>query len=209
MATAISLTFTQWSRLRSGDVAGTNAVALDVVFAILRTDVASQHLQTTLCCSISRHSLTSQFRHHGADVDNLAFTTLHHLRQHSAGADVGCHKVNVYHLLKLLTCHFMHRNTFDDASVVHKNVNLTHFLMNSFHQCLHSLLVRHVTEVALHIRDASLLVVVQPQLQRRFAPCVEHDILCTSLSKRLGNIETDAVRCTRHPSVLTFQRKFR
>src|SRR5574344_1262269 len=124
MATAISLTFTQWSRLRSGDVAGTNAVALDVVFAILRTDVASQHLQTTLCCSISRHSLTSQFRHHGADVDNLAFTTLHHLRQHSAGADVGCHKVNVYHLLKLLTCHFMHRNTFDDASVVHKNVNL-------------------------------------------------------------------------------------
>ena len=80
MATAISLTLTERSGLRGGDVAWANAVTLDVLFTVLRADVTGEHFQTTLGGSVGTDCLTAQLRHHRADVNDLTLTTLHHLR---------------------------------------------------------------------------------------------------------------------------------
>ena len=52
MAAAVGLTLAQRSRLGRGDVAGTDAVALDVGLAKLRADVAREHLQSAFCSGI-------------------------------------------------------------------------------------------------------------------------------------------------------------
>src|SRR5699024_3049208 len=79
----VGLLFTQRSSLRGSDVTRTDTVTLDVIFTIFRADVASQHLQATLGSGIGRHSLTTQFGHHRADIDNFTVALLHHGRQNS------------------------------------------------------------------------------------------------------------------------------
>ena len=50
MTAAVGLDLAQRCGLRGSDVAGSNAVALDVVCAVLRSDVLGEHLQAALRC---------------------------------------------------------------------------------------------------------------------------------------------------------------
>ena len=87
MSGAIWLSLTQRCSLWSSDVARSNAVALNVVLAVLRCDVSGQHLQAALCSCICRYGLTAELRHHGADVDNLSMTFLDHAWNNCLGYD--------------------------------------------------------------------------------------------------------------------------
>mgnify|MGYP006911665306 CR=1 FL=1 len=53
MAAAVRLDLAQGCGLRGSDVAGSNAVALDVVLAVLGSDVLGQHLQAALGSSVT------------------------------------------------------------------------------------------------------------------------------------------------------------
>ena len=97
----------------------------------------------------------------------------------------------------------MHGNALDDAGIVHQNVNLAHLGMNLVYQFLHGVLVGHVADVALHVGNSSLLVVVKSALQSLFVAVVEDDGLNTSGHKCLCNVEADSVRSTGNPGVLT------
>src|SRR3712207_3517133 len=63
MARTVGLDLAQRRSLRSSDVARADAVALDVVFAVLRSNVAGQHLQSASGCCVSRNRLASQLAH--------------------------------------------------------------------------------------------------------------------------------------------------
>ena len=80
MTGAVRLTLAQRRGLRCRDVARSDAVALDVVLAVLGADVAGQHLQAALRRRVGGHGLAAQLAHHGADVDDLAVTLLDHAR---------------------------------------------------------------------------------------------------------------------------------
>ena len=68
-------------------MAGADAVALDVVGAVLRSDVLGEHLQAALGSSVGGASLAAQLAHHGADVDNLATALFNHVGDNSLGHD--------------------------------------------------------------------------------------------------------------------------
>ena len=55
----------------SSDVTRADTITLMLYSPYSGADVTSQHLQTTLSGSVCRYSLTTQFGHHGADVDDL------------------------------------------------------------------------------------------------------------------------------------------
>ena len=205
MTTAVWLTLTKRCCLWSSDVTRADTVALDVVSAILRADVASKHLQTTLSGCISRNGLTTQLRHHGADIDDLTLATLHHLGDDSRRNDERSYQVNVDNLLELATLHLVHRDTLDDTSVVYQNINLTNLSVNLLHECLHGHFVSHVTNIALHILDASLFVVVQTTLQSSLVDVVENNVLNTCCNKSLSNVEANSVGCASDPGVFSFQ----
>ena len=95
MAAAVRLDLTQGRGLRGGDVAGANAVALNVVLAVLGSNVFGQHLQAALGSRVSGNSLTAQFAHHGADVDDLAAALLDHVGDDGLGNDEGSVQVNI------------------------------------------------------------------------------------------------------------------
>ena len=59
MTAAVGLRFTQRCRLRRGDVAWANGVTLNVIAAILGTDVSCEHLQSTLGSSVGADGLTA------------------------------------------------------------------------------------------------------------------------------------------------------
>ena len=77
LTTSVGLTLAQGCGLRGGDVAGSDAVALDVVLAVLGGDVLGQHLQAALGCSVGGDGLTAQLAHHGADVCGRRHSGLH------------------------------------------------------------------------------------------------------------------------------------
>ena len=193
MTTSVWLTLTQRSCLRSCDVTRTDTIALDVVFAIFRANVASEHLQATLSCCVCTHGFATKFRHHRADVDNLALSALHHLRDDSCTDDIRSHEVHVNHLLELSTLHLMHRDALDDTSIVHEDVNLTYLSMNLLNESLHSVLICHVANIALHILDASLLVVSKTTFKSSLVDVIENDGLDASPNKCLCNVETNTV----------------
>ena len=103
----------------------------------------------------------------------------------------------------------MHGDALDDAGIVYQDVYLTHFLVDGVNQLADSHLVGHVADIALHVGDASLLVVVKSALQGSLVDVVKHDVLHTSLYKGLCNVETNAVRCACNPRILTFEREIR
>lgn len=121
------LVFTQRSSLRSSDVTRADTITLDVVSTVFGADVTSQHLQTTLSGSVCRYSLTTQFGHHGADVDDLTVTLLHHCRQNSLRNDERSIQVDVDNATEIGSFHFVHRDTADDTCVVNQNINRAHF----------------------------------------------------------------------------------
>ena len=191
VARTVSLLLTQRSGLRRSDVTRADTVALDVVLAILRADVAREHLQTTLGGSVSRYGLTTQLRHHRADVDNLTLAALHHLGKHGARADKRTNEVDVDHLLELRTLHLVHRDALDDTCVVYQDVDLTHLGVNLLNQLLYLLLVRHVTYIAVYVLDAVLLVVGKTLLECSLVDVVEDDVLNAGSYESSGNVETD------------------
>ena len=170
MAAAVRLAFTQRSSLGRSNVARAYAVTLDVVLTILRADVTGEHLQAALGSSVCRNGLTTQLRHHRADVDDLTLTALHHLRDDGRRADERTHKVDVDDLLELSALHLVHGDALDDTSVVDEDVNLTNLLMDGLHKGLYCIFVGHVADIALHIADASFLVVVKATLQGCLLP---------------------------------------
>ena len=86
---AVGLTLAQRCGLRGGDVAGSDAVALDVVLAVLGGDVLGQHLQAALGSGVGGDSFAAQLAHHGADVDDLAAALLDHIGNDRLGDDEG------------------------------------------------------------------------------------------------------------------------
>ena len=151
MTRTVSLRFAKRCSLRSSDVTRADTITLDVVLTVLGSDVTSQHLQSTLGSSISRHSLTTQFTHHRADVDNLAVTFLYHRRDNSLGYDKRSVQVYVDHLTEFSSRHFVHRNTLDDTCIVHQNIDHAHFFLNLGNHSVHLLFICHVAYITFSI----------------------------------------------------------
>ena len=147
MTASVCLRLTKRSSLRSSDVTRADTITLDVVFTIFRTDIASQHLQTTLSGSVSRYSFTTQFRHHRTDVDDLTCTFFHHSRQNSLSNDEWSIQVDVNYTTEISSIHLVHRNTADNTGVINKDINRTYFFLDSSNHCLNSRFVCHVAYV--------------------------------------------------------------
>ncbi len=147
MGCAVGLFLPKGSSLRGGDVSGSDTITLDVVFPIFGADVLGEHLQATLGCGIGRYGLATQFTHHGAYVDDLPVTFLDHMGDYSLGNDERTIQVDVDHLAELGCAHLMHRNSFDDAGVVHQDVNHPYLIGNACHELVYLIFVGHVTYV--------------------------------------------------------------
>ena len=148
MARSVGLTFTEWCGLGSGDVARPDAVTLDVVFAVFRSDVACEHLESALGSRIGRDGFASQFAHHGADVDDFSVSLADHAGDDCLGDDERGVQVDVDHLAEFCGRHFAHGDAFDDSGVVHQNVDGSHFLFHAGDESLHRFLVGHVAHVS-------------------------------------------------------------
>ena len=174
MTAAVGLTLAQGSGLRGGDVAGANAVALDVVLAVLGGDVLGQHLQAALGCGVGRDGLTAQLAHHGADVDDLAAALLDHVGDDSLGDDEGGVQVNVDDLAELGGGHVAHGDALDDAGVVDQDVDMAHFLRDLLDESVDGVLVGDVADIAVGV-DAGLFVGGQALVHQLLLDVVEHD----------------------------------
>ena len=207
MTASVGLLLAQRGGLRSGDIAGTDTVALDVVLSIFGADVAGEHLKSALCSCISGNGLTAELTHHRADIDNLAFLALHHLRQNSRRADERGHKVDIDNLLEFLALHLVHRDTLDDTGIVDENVNLTDLFMNGLYESLYGNLIGNVADITLDVGDAGLFVIIKTALKGSLVDVVENDVLDACSHKSLGNVETDTVGSSGNPGVLAFKRE--
>ena len=207
MPAAVRLLLAQGSGLLGGDVAGAQAVALDVVTAVFGTDIPGQHLEPALRRSVGRHRLAAQFGHHRADVDDLPFTALHHLGHHGGGSDVRSHQVDVDDLLELGACHLVHRDALDDAGVVHEDVDGADLGVDCLDQRGDSLLVGDIADEAADVLDAGLPVVFQPHLEVLLRTAVEDDVVRAGKGVRLADFETDAVCAACDPGIFPFQGK--
>ena len=99
----------------------------------------------------------------------------------------------------------MHRNALDDTGVVYQDVDIADLSVDFLHKFLYSNLVCNVANIALHVLDASLLVVGKATLKSSLVDVVEDDGLCTSSHKRFSNVETNAIRGTCNPGILAFE----
>ena len=192
MAAAVRLDLTQGRGLRGGDVAGANAVALNVVLAVLGSNVFGQHLQAALGSSVSGNSLTAQFAHHGADVDDLAAALLDHVGDDGLGNDKGSVQVNINDLTELCSGHFAHGNALDDTGVVDQNVDVADFLGDLLDHGVDGVLVGNIADIAMG-SDASLFVSGQTFINQFLLDIIENDgsaAVCHSG----GDSKTDAVR---------------
>ena len=203
MTATICLTLTKRCCLWSCDITRAQAVALDVVFTILRADVTCQHLQATLGCSVCRNGLTTQLTHHRADVDNLTMTLLDHTWDNCLRYDEWCCEVNVNYLLEVIYRHLCHRNALDDTSVVNQDVDNAEFLLDVSNHILHLLLICYITDITLGINTLSL-VISKRLIHVMLAAAVESNF-CTRLGISLSNSETDTVCGTSYEGNLTLQ----
>ena len=174
MTAAVRLDLTQRCGLRGSNVARSNAVALDIVLTVLGSDVLGQHLQAALSSSVGGDSLTAQLAHHRADVDNLTAALLDHVRDNGLGHDERGVQVNVDDLTELSSAHLGHRDTLDDTGVVDQNVDVTNFLGNLLDECLDSVLVGDVADIAVGI-NAGLFVGGQALVDQLLFDVVEND----------------------------------
>ena len=111
VAASVRLALPQRRRLRRLDVSRPDAVALDVVFAVLAGNVLRQHLQAALCSRIRAHRLAPQLAHHAADVDDLSVPLFDHPRDHRLAHDERRVQVHVHHLPELRRRHLAHGKT--------------------------------------------------------------------------------------------------
>ena len=207
MTAAIRLALTQRSGLRRSNVTGADAVALDVVLAVLRANVAGEHLEATLGGGVGTHGLATQLTHHGAYIDDFALPARHHLRNHGRRTDVRTHQVHVNHALELCTGHLVHGNALDDTGVVHQNVYLPYLCMNLLYQFFYSLFIRHIAYIAVYIGNTGLFVCLQPLFHRSLVGRIKDDVFDTGLHKSLGNSKANAVCGSCYPGILALQRE--
>ena len=116
-------------------------------------------------------------------------------------------KVNIYHLLELSTLHLMHRDALDDASIIDEDIYLANFFMNGFDKGFHIVFLGDVADIAVHVGDACLAIIVPSTLKSRFIDIVKHDVLDARGYKCLSNVESDTIRCACYPRILTFKRE--
>ena len=203
MARTVGLLLAQRGGLRRGDVTRADAVALDVVLAVLRGDVAREHLQTALGGSVGRHGLAAELRHHRADVDDLAVAFLDHRRNDGFRDDERTVEVDVDYLAELGGGHFVHGDALDDAGVVHKDVDHADLLLNRCNHTVDSLLVGDVAHIS--VRFNALLPICRNALVHKVLLNVVKYDGCTSARHRLSDRETNAVGCTCHKCDFSFQ----
>ena len=101
----------------------------------------------------------------------------------------------------------MHRDAFDDAGIVHQDVDGTHFGMNLLHQGVDGLFIGHVADITADIPDTGLLIGGQAFLARSFVGTVEYDPVRSGGRIGTGDAEADAVGTARNPRVFTLQGK--
>ena len=178
---------------------------MDVVSTVFGADVTSQHLQTTLSGSVCRYSLTTQFGHHGADVDDLTVTLLHHCRQNSLRNDERSIQVDVDNATEIGSFHFVHRDTADDTCVVNQNINRAHFFFDSSHHSLNSRFVSYVAYITMCL-DTLFGISSHTFVYQLLVDVVETDFR-TLFCKSRSNGKTDTVRSTCYEGYFTFQRK--
>ena len=157
MTAAIGLDLAQGRGLGGGNVAGTHAVALDVVLAVLRGDVLGQHLQRTLGGGVGRNGLAAQLAHHGADVDDLARALFHHVGQHGLGAVESTAHMDVDHTHKVGVAHLDHGHALHQTGVVHQNVHRPDLGLDLCHHGVYGVLVGNVCHIAVGVDAGSLV----------------------------------------------------
>ena len=193
MTAAIGLDLAQGCGLRGGDVAGSDAVALDVVLAVLGGDVLGQHLQTALGSGVGGDSLAAQLAHHGADVDDLAAALLNHIGNDSLGDNEGGVQVNIDDLTELGSGHLDHRNALDDAGVVDQHIDVADLGGDLLDHLIDGVLVGDVADIAVGV-DAGFLVGGQALVHQLLLDVVENDG-GAAVGHSGGNGKADAVGC--------------
>ena len=171
---AVGLTLAQRCGLRGGDVAGSDAVALDVVSTVLGGDVLGQHLQAALGSSVGGDGLTAQLAHHGADVDDLAAALCDHVGDDGLCHDEGSVQVNIDDLTELSSAHFGHGDALDDTGVVDQNVDVADFLGDLLDHGVDGVLVGNIADIAMG-SDASLFVSGQTFINQFLLDIIEND----------------------------------
>ena len=101
----------------------------------------------------------------------------------------------------------MHRDAFDDAGIVHQDVDGTHFGMNLLHQGVDGLFIGHVADIAAHVLDSGRVIGIQTFLAGFLVGTVEHDPVRSGGRIGTGDAEADAVGTARNPRVFTLQGK--
>lgn len=170
----IRLLLAERSGLWSGDVARSDAVALNVGLAIFGTDVLGEHLQSALGGSIGRDSLSSEFGHHGADVDDLSMSFLDHIRDDGLGNDEGCDQVDINDSSEVRGRHLRHRNSLDDAGIVDKDIKMSEGLDDVFDHVPDLILLGDVTDISFGL-NAKLLIGIETHLNLLLIAVVEDD----------------------------------
>ena len=200
---SVSLTFAQRGGLRCRNVARTDAVALDVVLAVLGCDVSCEHLEASLGCGVSRNGLTAELGHHGAYVDDLSGSLADHAGNYGLGAYVWCHEVYVDDLTEFFRRHFMHRDALDDACVVDQDVNRTEGRRYVCNHRLYACLVSAVAYISLGIDPESGIFLKCP-VHICLCAAVEGD-LCACFCKSLSHRKADSIRSSGHQCHLAFE----
>ena len=186
----------QGSGLGSCDVAGANAVALDVAPAELRADVTGEHFQAPLGSGVGRNRFPSQFAHHGTNVDDLSMSLLQHGRDHRFGAEKGGGEIHIDNFAKILRAHFQHGNPFDDAGVVDQNINEPYFFFDSGDHSLHLHFVRYIAHIAMGL-NSGFLISGKPPFDA-FPACGAKGTGGSGFGKGAIDRKANAVRAARH-----------
>ena len=194
MAAAVGLDLTQRRGLRGGDVAGSDAVALDVVLAVLRSDVLGEHLQAALGSGVSGNGLAAELGHHGADVDDLAAAHLDHAGNDGLGDDKGSVQVNVDDLTELGSLHLDHGDALDDAGIVDQDVDGADFLGDLGDHGVDGVLVADIADIAVGL-DALSLIGGQTFVNQILTQIIEDDG-GAAVCHGGGNGKADAVGST-------------
>ena len=205
MAAAVRLGLAQWRRLRRGDIPRPDAVALNIVLAVLGTDIPREHFQPALCRGIGGDGLAAKLAHHGADVDYLSVAFAYH-----AGDDVLCHderrdEVYIYHLAEIGGLHLQHRDAADYTGVVDKDIYRAEVVLNICDELYNVGLICDVGEIALGVYALGGIG-VQRGGHVRLTAAVE-GYLRTGIGEGLRNGKADAVCRARDEGDLAFKRK--
>ena len=173
MTAAVRLTLAEGSRLGCGNVARSDAIALNVVLTIFRADIAGQHLQSALGSGIGGNSLTAQLTHHGADVDDLSVSLFDHVGNHGLGTDEWCIQVDIDHSAEIGCGHFNHRDSLNDTGIIDKNINDTDFFFDLANGFLDLIFLGHIADIALGF-NTGLTIVFKPALKLSFTDIIEN-----------------------------------